>query len=38
MIAVNGHCFIIENVCDKSVEVVCIKSQNINFTQNLECF
>ena len=36
-IPVKGRCFIIENICDKSGEVVCIKSKFINFTPNLKC-
>ena len=35
--AVKSRCFIIENVRDKSGEVVCIKLQFINFTLNLKC-
>ena len=35
--AVKCHCFVTENLCDKSGEVVCIKSL-LNFTLKIECF
>ena len=34
---VKDRCFVIENLCDKSGKVVCIKSL-INFTLKIECF